>query len=111
MAQLQIPAVVPQEALSQLERSNEPISKDAFAKARIVLEILQRLKAPAPFVFPTEIGGVQFEWHGGLRELDVEVLPKEAKLAYVTFEDGRCVRESDANATEEDLRALLNWID
>jgi len=75
-----------------------------------LLEILQALQAPSPFIFATDIGGIQFEWHGGRRELDVEVLPNSPKLAYVTFEDGNFVRESDAEADERDLLAILNWI-
>jgi precorrin-3B methylase len=107
---MQNPAVNPSEALAALGALNEPISSETLAKAIEVLKILQTLGSPDPFVFPTDIGGIQFEWHGEWRELDIEVIPGSAKLAYVTFQHGDPVTESDADVSESDLLALLNWI-
>jgi hypothetical protein len=107
---MQTPAVNPSEALSKLRQSGEPITGETFAKAAHVLEILQALKAPSPFIFPTDVGGIQFEWHGEWRELDIEVLPDRPELVFLTFQYGDFVRESEAEATKENLLAILRWI-
>jgi hypothetical protein len=107
---MQTPAVSPAQALERLKSSNEPISSETFAKAQEILSILRALDAPSPFVFPTDLGGIQFEWHGSGRELDIEIVPNVTMLAYVAFQNGDLQKESDAEPTKAGLLALLTWM-
>jgi hypothetical protein len=107
---MQTPAVKPAEALATLKPSNEPISSETFAKAKELLGLLAALDAPAPFIFPTEDGGISFEWRGGSHEADIEVLPDKPILACARFENGKFVDERDLKVTKEDLLAILNWM-
>ena len=58
------------DALTMLAHSPEPPARAALERARRLAHVLQEYSSPAPFVFPTDIGGVQFKWRGGERELD-----------------------------------------
>jgi hypothetical protein len=109
-ATLQKPSLDPATALSNLQRLGESFSAATISRAKEVLDILQRIKAPPPFVFPTDIAGVQFEWHGGRRELNIEISPVESDLFYVTFENGTPVQEAAAPIEESVLRTLVRWL-
>jgi len=110
LATLQVPSLSPTDALLGLQLSGESFTPDTLARAKEVLDILKQLKAPAPFVFPTEIAGVQFEWKGGGRELDIELRPEEPGIFFVTFEHGRSVKEAATPISESALRDLLGWL-
>lgn len=59
-----------------------PPSVDTLVAA---LEVLQHLMGPAvvvPAVAPTPTGGVQFEWHRGGWDIEVEVLPTGGTVAW-----------------------------
>jgi hypothetical protein len=86
MPQLQIPAVEPADVLSNLERSESSGSPAVLDRASKLLDAIHRLGAPTPFIFPTEFGGIQFEWRGGRFELDLEILP-ETETVCVMFHD------------------------
>lgn len=63
-----------------------------------------------PFVFPTDIGGIQFEWKGDERELNVEVIPASEDLAYLTIVNGQPAREGQIRGTEREIHSLLDWM-
>lgn len=97
------------DALTMLAHSPEPPARAALERARRLAHVLQEYSSPAPFVFPTDIGGVQFEWRGGERELDLEILPEGARLAYLTLVGGR--RDSEGEFDRDlDVLKLVNWI-
>ncbi len=98
------------EALSLLERSPESPCATALARARQIAYFLDRERSPVPFVFPTEIGGVQFEWKGAGRELDLEVLPEGAHLSFLTLVNGRSERQGEITDLEREVSELLNWM-
>jgi hypothetical protein len=109
MAQLQVPAVEPIDALSKLaDDSSGSLSADVLDRARTLLRTLRTLDAPAPFIFPTEIGGIQFEWHGGQFELDLEVLPG-TQMVSVMFQDGNVHKEGEVRDDKE-LQTLIAWL-
>jgi hypothetical protein len=110
MAELRVPARRPAEILTILRQSGEPISDDVLQRARTILAILEKSPVTAPFVFPTDVGGVQLEWHGDKRELDIEILPDKERLDYVAFEDGMPELEGEASADESSLLQLLKWL-
>lgn len=110
MLNLRIPAAKPAVALSKLRQAGEEISDDVLRKARAVLAILDKSRVTDPFIFPTEIGGVQFEWHGDKRALDIEVLPDKEKLDYVAFENGILELEGEANADESSVLQIVKWL-
>jgi hypothetical protein len=110
MAELRIPASRPAETLSKLRQSGELLSDDVLQRARAILAILDKSPVTPPFVFPTDIGGVQFEWHGEKRELDIEILPDKTKLYYVAFEDGIAKLEDEVNADESSVLQLVKWL-
>ena len=106
MAQLQTPAIEPIDALTTLA---EAISPDVLNRAKRLLFTLRSLDAPNPFVFPTEIGGIQLEWHGGRFELDLEVSPTESQTICVMFEDGNVHKEGEVRDDKE-LKTLIAWL-
>ena len=91
MPQLQIPAVEPADALSNLERSESSVSPAVLDRARKLLDALHRLGAPTPFILPTEFGGIQFEWRGGRFELGLP--PRQLQILKLVARF--CKRTSD----------------
>jgi hypothetical protein len=108
MLQLQIPAVEPADALSNLERAESTVSPAVLDRARKLSDALHRLDAPTPFIFSTEIGGIQFEWHGDRFELDLEILP-ETETVCVMFQDGEIHKKGEVR-DEKELRTLIAWL-
>jgi hypothetical protein len=111
MPELQAPRRNVRDALKILERSPASLSSHALERASEIADLIERERSPIPFVFPTEIGGVQFEWKGASRELNLEILPDSEHLAYLTIDDGQPI--TDGEITEDYERhviALLNWI-
>jgi hypothetical protein len=111
MPELQTPRQNVLDALKSLEQSPESVSPESLGRARKIAELIVREQSPIPFVFPTEIGGIQFEWKGTSRELDLEILPHSEHLAYLTIADGLPVSEGEiAEDYERQVTALLNWM-
>jgi len=110
VGQLQIPQKGIFEALSRLERAPESPRADVLTRARRLAYFLDREGSPVPFVFPTEIGGIQFEWRGADRELELEILPEETRLSFLTMVNGRSDREGAITDIEREVRELLAWM-
>jgi hypothetical protein len=111
MSELRTPRRNVFDALKHLEQSPASLSAHALERARKIAYLIDRERSPLPFVFPTEIGGVQFEWKGAGRELDLEILPDTEHLAYLTILDGQPVTEGEiAEDYERNVIALLNWM-
>jgi len=57
----------------------DPPSPDAAASARgLVLALGQSWDLPAPLVSPTRTGGVLLEWASGSKELEIEIVSRDA---------------------------------
>ena len=111
MAYLQTPAQSAQEALEGLVGQPQAPTAATIDRAKFIISILHRVESPEPFVFPTEIQGIQFEWHGSPRALDVEVSPEGSGLSYVTFEDGVPKAEGEIGGdVEVDIASLVKWL-
>ena len=111
MQEMRTPRTGVLEALLRLERSREVPSREALERARQIARFIEQHKSPVPFVFPTEIGGIQFEWRGKPREVDLEVLPQGTALAFSTLVDGKCSREGEIKEdVEREVRNLLRWM-
>lgn len=99
------------EALSRLEHLPQPPAHGAIERAWRIVRLIEEYKSPAPFVFPTEIGGVQFEWHGTPHELDIEIFPEGDRVAFLTLSQGLRVNEGEISEDAEmRIVNLLNWI-
>ena len=109
MHHCEIPAVEPSTALVRLERLKpSPSSPIAIERAKKLLDTLLRLDAPLPFVLPTELRGIQFQWHGERFEVNLELLP-ESRTVYVIFQDGKLQKEEEV-CNEQELRTLVEWL-
>jgi len=108
---IQTPQLKPFDALKRLEQSSTSLSAHALERARKIAQIIEREESPSPFVFPTEIGGIQFEWKGTSRALDLEVLPESEHLGYLTIVDGQPITEGEiVSDYERQVIMLLNWM-
>jgi hypothetical protein len=113
MPELRTPRQNALEAISTLEHSSESLTAHALEHARAIAYLIEREDSPMPFVFPTEIGGIQFEWKGteSGRELNLEILPEGQHLAYLTIIDGKPIAEAEINDDfEHKICSLLNWM-
>src|SRR5229473_6840824 len=111
MAELRTPRQNVFDALKSLEQSPAYLSAHALERARRIADLIVRERSPSPFVFPTDIGGVQFEWKGTSRELDLEILPDTERLCYLTIIDGEPRTEGEiVDDYERQVIALLNWL-
>lgn len=108
---MRIPRTSALESISRIEQTvveGGPIARSAVERARSVAQMIERAKLPMPFVFPTEIGGIQFEWKGNDRELDLEVLPDQSRLAFLKIVKGVPAEEGEIN--EREVESLLEWV-
>ena len=113
MPELRTPRRNAFEAISILQQSSESLTAHALEQARAIAYLIEREHSPIPFVFPTEIGGIQFEWKGtGTgRELNLEIMPEGAHLAYLTIIDGKPIVEAEiVDDFEHKVCSLLNWM-
>lgn len=108
---MRTPATSAFESISILERSATPLTKDAVKHARSIAHLIERRHFPMPFVFPTEIGGIQFEWKGDGRDLNLEVPPQGERLSFLKIVDGEPTREGEITADiEREVSGLLDWL-
>lgn len=64
-----------------------------------------------PFVFPTEIGGIQFEWKDSERDLNLGILPEIHRLAFLKILNGSPFGEGEiTNNVEQEVYCLLDWM-
>ena len=97
---------------------SDPISPKAIAAARDVLFSLKERFSPVvgsdflPLnVAPIADGGVQFEWKGATRVLEIEVTA-EGSLAYFAVEGRGPKRKTNRKdeATPDELEQLVAWV-
>lgn len=62
---------------------------------------------PVPFVSPTSIGGVQFEWAQNGRELEVEILP-DGLMEFLTVNNGN--PQNEGSISKEQIPSLIRWL-
>jgi hypothetical protein len=70
-----------------------PIDAHCVAKAVQVLVEVMEPDTPAPSVVPTSRGGVQFEWHTGGVDFEIEVEPTNLVSAYYRAARGGLEKE------------------
>jgi len=108
---MRIPRASALESISRIEQSAETLAPDAIERARSIAHLLERGRFPVPFVFPTDIGGIQFEWKSDERELNLEVLPECESLAFLTIVKGKPMREGEITQNvEREIGSLLDWM-
>ena len=108
---MRMPSTSALESISKLEQTvgeGCPIARSAIKRAREVAHMIERAELPMPFVFPTEIGGIQFEWKGNDRELNLEVLPDQSRLAFLKIVKGAPTQEGEVS--ERDVESLIEWM-
>lgn len=84
-----------------------PLRHEAVRTAFDLLLALSDSSTPVPQIVPTVLGGIQFEWHQGGIDLEVEVL-SQFRIG-VFFEDFRTgeIHEEELMA---DLTPLVGWL-
>lgn len=88
---------------------------EALAAAVKMLRVLKDLPdfgmLAAPRVVPTLDQGIQFEWHCGPRELEVELNPSGREIEFLTV-DERGLRQEGRVPVDDlsDVRSLLRWL-
>jgi hypothetical protein len=108
---LRTPKIGACEVLSNLECSPDAPSRAALDRARQIARMFETDRSPAPFVFPTDVGGIQFEWKSNGRELDIEVLPEGTHLSFLTLIGGKVPSEGEIlDNFEHRVRSLLSWM-
>jgi hypothetical protein len=108
---MQVPRTNALESISEIEKTAHPPAQGAIARARDIARLVEHGEFPMPFVFPTEIGGIQFEWKGSERELNLEILPEREHLAFLEIVEGAPVLEGEITQdVERSVRALLDWM-
>jgi hypothetical protein len=80
---------------------------DALERALSELARFMRIDTPTPSVVPTYDGGVQFVWHKGGWDVEVEVGPKET-LVWAQRRDGSVSWDGSLNNHIDEVRALLS---
>src|ERR1700730_5995465 len=91
-----------------LNARNRPFHRLCWTAPVRFLDAIHRLGAPTPFIFPTEFGGIQFEWRGGRFELDLEILP-ETETVCVMFHDGEIHTKGEVRG-EKEVETLIAWL-
>jgi len=95
-------------SISQLEQAAD---SSAINRARSIAHFLDRDRYPIPFVFPTDERGIQFEWKGGRRELNLEIPSADEPLVFLTIVDGNPALEGKiAGNMEIEIRRLVDWM-
>ena len=98
-------------SISRLEQSTAPPTVNAIRRARSIAYFLDRNQFPIPFVFPTDEHGIQFEWKGDSRELNLEVPSTDEPLTFLTIVDGNPALEDRITANiETEIRRLIDWM-
>ena len=64
------------------------------------------IEIPSPFLVPTSSGGVQYEWHIGNRELELEI-PEKGRFAFLASDGDR---DSEGVASRWTALRLLRWV-
>ena len=109
---MRIPKRSALESISKIEHSvKPPPSVSAVTLARSIAYLIENHRFPMPFVFPTEIGGIQFEWKGSARELNLEILPEIDRLAFLKILNGSPLVEGEiTNNVEQEVYRLIDWM-
>ena len=96
-------------SLSQLEQVADG---SAVNRARSIAHLLDRDHYPIPFVFPTDERGIQFEWKGGARELNLEIPSAGEPLTFLTIVDGNPALEGTiaSHNVGTEVRRLVDWM-
>jgi hypothetical protein len=87
-----------------------PVQLAALDAAKRALAVAVSERVALPFIGPVAGGGVQFEWEGDGRALELAMLPGGA-IEYLAVDDGREHEARIENEREQELmvRALVRW--
>lgn len=70
---------------------SDPVTSKSVEEALRLISVISRQHMPEPKIFPVSGGGLQFEWHGSDRELEIEVLPSGAVEYLISDASGRMI--------------------
>jgi len=99
-------------ALVTIAQLEQLADYSAINRARTIAYLLDRNQCPIPFVFPTDERGIQFEWKGGRRELNLEIPPTDEPVTFLTIIDGSPALEGKItdNDIEPEICQLVDWM-
>lgn len=58
----------------------KPVEQDQIQRARLLLGLMRSSSLSEPYVYPTELGGLQFEWTHGDLALSLEIRPEDSRF-------------------------------
>src|SRR3989442_6266099 len=89
--------------------SAAPRSEVVQAAIEMLLH-LEHEEPPMPQICPVSGGGIQFEWHGPGREMEIEVLP-DSSVQFLTVAENNQTFEAHLPGPDRDaIRALVKWL-
>lgn len=89
---------------------SRPIQSQAVQGALFLLGVAERMGLPAPRISPVSGGGIQLDWTGTRRDLEVEILP-DGSVEYLKVESGDQLQEGSLLSYHEDgVQDCLRWL-
>lgn len=87
----------------------DPVPHRIVTAAGELLLPLARMQPPVPRIAPVLGGGLQFEWHIGDRELEIEIMP-DGTIEYLTAEGGRVQENGLPQFSTGEVKTLVAWV-
>lgn len=89
---------------------SKPIDFRAVVVANALTTLLDHLNAPDVHICPVNGGGIQFEWDGADRDLEIEI-KADGTLEYAAFLTSDDDFVGEGAITLSDVPKLLAWLD
>lgn len=87
------------------------IDLSSIEYARDILETLSRVGLDIPRIYPTEIGGIQLEWHGSEVRAELEISPDLSFELFVLYanDEEESIEGTTADTAIDHLSRILRW--
>jgi hypothetical protein len=91
--------------------SGLPMDQTKLRLTRIIVDQMQRQGMPAPYVYPTELGGLQLEWTHGIFAVSLELKPDDHRLLLQSTNTENVTFETHKPGGDvEGLSEALQWL-
>lgn len=104
-------------AVAELEEGWEdgeaglPVAEEQIRFTRIVLAQMRREGIPAPYVYPSELGGIEMEWSHGIFAISLEIRPDDSRLILQsTNTEDVTYTTIEPEKTVEGLSLAMSWL-
>ena len=91
-------------------KNSPPIQDNAKRQVFGVIDALTKLQMPAPHIVPVPGGGLQFEWHTSINELEIEIAP-DGTMGFLAVDSEGSMLAGDISGTlnHASLTPLSAW--